>query len=89
MLNKIKKSIGMKLILMLIAVIIVSVSIMGSVIYKSIEGMFISDLKTNSTEITGKLEDNLNSFFKTNEDTINMLTSNITITDAMYWKESI
>ncbi|MEF9934152.1 MAG: methyl-accepting chemotaxis protein [Clostridium sp.] len=89
MLNKIKKSIGMKLILMLIAVIIVSVSIMGSVIYKSIEGMFISDLKANSTEITGKLEDNLNSFFKTNEDTINMLTSNITITDAMYWKESI
>ncbi|MEF9951433.1 MAG: methyl-accepting chemotaxis protein [Clostridium sp.] len=87
MLSKIKKSIGMKLILMLVAVIIVSVSIMGTIIYKNIEGMFIDDLVVTSKEVTDKLEDNLNSFFKGNEDTINMLTMDINITDAMYWKE--
>lgn len=89
MLNNIKVSIRFKLIAILSIIVIICVSIMGWLVFNNMKNTFANDIKTSGSEAVKKLDENIDGFLKNNEDTIKLLTSNITITDSMYWTKEL
>ncbi|MEF9934153.1 MAG: methyl-accepting chemotaxis protein [Clostridium sp.] len=78
-------SITTKLTSMVLVIIMIPLIIMGSFIYIGCKNIFIEDLKKNADVVIGQVDTGIDRFLTDNEENMKMLTTNLNISDALYW----